>query len=187
LKFKSALAKLALFATLLQGVPAFATVLTYDLGSPNNVGSVTESGFLTTTAGGSLFVIGNQALAGFAGDVVNITKVGGGAFSLSSIDFRLFSSSSFSFNVTADIEGGGTATQLISGLTTSLHTFNFGAAFDDVTAVHFAQGPSVAGFDDVFFDNVNVGAAVSAVPEPASLVLLGLGLTGLALRRRKQA
>ena len=38
-------------------------------------------------------------------------------------------------------------------------------------------------FDNVRFDN----AAVNNVPEPMSLVLVGSGLTGLALRRRRRA
>ena len=48
--------------------------------------------------------------------------------------------------------------------------------FNNVAAIRFA-------FDNVRFDN----AAVNAVPEPMSLVLMGSGLTGLALRRRRRA
>lgn len=37
------------------------------------------------------------------------------------------------------------------------------------------------------FDNVSIGAATRAVPEPASVALLGLGMLGLMFARRKSA
>jgi hypothetical protein len=78
--------------------------------------------------------------------------------------------------------GGGSVTQSISGLTTSLQTYSFGPEFSDLVAVHYTQGPSTTGEDDVIFDNV----IVTAVPEPTSIALLGLGLAGLGFRKRKK-
>jgi len=95
---KSAFAALSLAGALMQAPAAFASVLDYNAAGSGFVGpTVTEDGFDTTAPAGLFITSGGEAAAAFAGDEVTITRVGGGAFSLSSIDFRLFSQSSFSF------------------------------------------------------------------------------------------
>lgn len=155
-------------------IPAFSSVNPYD-----------QNGFRTS---GELFAVGGgQVTPKFAGGQITIASlVAGTPFALTSIDFRLFqSNSSFNFTVFGDLVGGGTASQLISGLTTSLQTYTFGSAFADVVSVRFTQGPSFAGSDDIIFDNVRLGDAV-AVPEPATMALVMLALAGVAATRRRQ-
>lgn len=63
----------------------------------------------------------------------------------------------------------------------SAGTFTFGTLFDGIDEFRVTVVGSHFTFDDINFSNA------TAVPEPGSLVLLGLGLAGLAYRRRKTA
>mgnify|MGYP000414984877 FL=1 len=51
--------------------------------------------------------------------------------------------------------------------------------------VRFAQADNQGPFD-IGFDNVSLSATTAAVPEPASLALLSLGLAGIGFSRRKK-
>ncbi len=146
--------------------------------------SYDQDGFRTS---GPLFGWGDgTVLAPYAGQQITVSSLTPGeAFALTSIDFRLPYDSSFTFTVFGDLVGGGTVSQVISGLTGSMTTYTFGSDFSNVYGVRFTQGPSTSGFDDVFFDNVVLGDAIAAtVPEPATLVLLAAALGGAVLTRR---
>jgi hypothetical protein len=52
--------------------------------------------------------------------------------------------------------------------------------------IHFQGVPNAISYD-VGLDNVAVTGGTTSVPEPATIALLGIGLAGLGLRRRKRA
>jgi hypothetical protein len=74
--------------------------------------------------------------------------------------------------ITGNLFGGGTLTDTRTGLTTAT-LVNLG--WTNLASVQFATS------SDAGLDNIVVNSAVSAVPEPASLTLLALGVFGVFL------
>jgi hypothetical protein len=64
--------------------------------------------------------------------------------------------------------------------TPTLYTFNW----TGIDTVDFISG--LNGGDQIFMDNVTINEATAAVPEPATMLLLGSGLLGLAGYGRKK-
>ncbi len=60
----------------------------------------------------------------------------------------------------------------------------FGIASSGITHATMVNN---GGYDYVFIDNFTYSAGATAVPEPASLALLGLGLAGIGFARRKKS
>lgn len=126
-------------------------------------------------------------------NVLTMTQVGGAAFSLSSMGLGEWNPGgglASAVTVTGLLAGGGTVQTTFSldgvvsdGTTNNFQTFNFGSGWSNLLGVQF---DATAGTGSSYWalDNISVGAANAAVPEPATLALVGLSLAGLAVTRR---
>lgn len=123
---------------------------------------------------------------GIVGGITRLTQSGGGAFDLVSIDLDSFNpSEATEIDFTGTLADSSTVTQSFTtdAMLTVLQSFSFGAAFDNVVRVEWAQIIPLHSFDNI---TVNPVIASSDVPEPMTLSLLGAGLAGVAWSRRRQ-
>ena len=137
-------------------------------------------GFSTFETANPAFT-GSTALANYAVDgLTELALNGGGSFSLSRIDLAGYNGSNEgSVTFTGDT-GGVPVTQTFTlDNAFGAQTFAF-TGFGSVVKVSWIQEAPFHQFDNI------VASATNAVPEPASLGLLGLGLAPLAWARSRK-
>ncbi len=148
--------------------------------------SYTESGYTLTgtyndvliSGDGTLGIVGDSTGAVAFNNFPGLTLAGSGPFDLDTIDVGGWTQApGGDITITGNIDGGGTDSVTYTGLTTAVtETLNW----TNLDSVQFSTS-SYAGFDNVVID-----ASSASSPEPGTLVLLGAGVGGLALARRRQ-
>lgn len=142
-------------------------------------------GFASYGTGATYFPGSTALFNGTTSGVTELALTGGGSFSLVSIDLvELAFANVRGVSFIGDVSGGGVIGQTfaLDGME-GAQTFTFPSfiGWDNVIKVSWSN-------DSAFshqFDNIVASATNgTAVPEPASLGLLGLGFAGLAWARR---
>ena len=192
-------------ALLAVAAPASALVIDFEsitASSCNSFPSITTQGFDFTTVAPILFACdgtrvdlasnGTNTVGSQTPTITTMAQTGGGLFSLIAIDLaELFignSPKNLRVQVKGRVQGGGIVRVVFlldgindgAGGAADFETFILPGNFVNLTSLNITGVPTDRIFRRFMFDNIVVTTQV--VPEPTSLLLLGVGLAALARR-----
>ena len=160
-----------------------------------------DNGTWGTSNGTQFMVVDNVASnPGGINNSTTFSPTGGGSFALTSIDLSEAGGSGTTvrqIQVVGNLFGGGTTGPLmltldfdpVSNPVLGFQTFAFGAGWDNLSSVVLTGiGAACCGQPPGNYyaiDNIVVEVAPTAVPEPGTLTLVGLGSAYLIRRRRR--
>jgi len=182
------LTKLSLLG-LFCGVAAATTLDFEDITSNNFDTPIVSNGFSFDFSGG--WFIGPEPLGAFnsngtsrlvttANTTILMQAADSHIFTLSSLFAATGSSTGTgTIQLTGNLDGGGTVSQTLN-VTSDFTSFTINPSFTNLSSVTFLTSSTGGGLDNLLVD----GAA--AAPEPASLMLVGIGVAVCALHRRKK-
>ncbi len=184
----NAYAMVMTFASLTQPGASFNFLLsgTYSEGG-FTVSTISGNEFGAPQTGNTAFYAGSTGLAvtnPVGGSGIMLAKTGGGSFDLASIDLAPLSVANIGGGASVAFVGnlsvGGTVNQsFAAGSTMAFQTFSF-SGFSNLSSVTWNQAAPYHQFSNI---------SVTAVPEAHSysMLLIGLGVMGFIVRRRKLA